>query len=58
MDWNDKSNNQILTEIKEMQQLHEATKAKIIVEFDRLEHIEKSFKEANDVIKERLKGNG
>ena len=55
-DWENKSNNEILLEIKQIQLDHEALKLKIIKEFDKLVEIENLFNEAQEVVKERLKG--
>lgn len=56
IDWEDKSNNEILLEIKQLQLDHEALKLKIAKEFDRLVEIENKFYDANKIIKERLSG--
>jgi hypothetical protein len=56
IDWEDKSNNEILLEIKQLQLDHEALKMKIAREFDKLVEIENKFYAASDIIKERLKG--
>jgi hypothetical protein len=55
-DWENKSNNEILLEIKQLQLDHEALKLKIIKEFDKLVEIENQFNEAQEIVKERLKG--
>jgi len=55
-DWENKSNNEILLEIKQIQLDHEALKLKIIKEFDKLVEIENLFNEAQEIVKERLKG--
>lgn len=52
----DKSNNQILLEIKQMQIDHEAVKAQLLKNYDILEAIEKRFEEANEVLTNRLIG--
>jgi RNA-binding protein YhbY len=57
MNWEDKSNNQILTEIKQMQMEHEAIKLRILREVESMEAVEKAFAEANKVMKERLSSN-
>lgn len=54
--WEDKSNNEILLEIKQMQLDHEALKLKIVREYDKLIEIETKFNEAQKIIKERLIG--
>ena len=55
-DWENKSNNEILLEIKQLQLDHEALKLKIIKEFDKFVEIENQFNEAQEIVKERLKG--
>ena len=55
-DWEDKTNNEILLEIKQLQFDHEALKMKIIREFDKLVEIENKFYDASKIIKERLSG--
>jgi hypothetical protein len=55
-DWEDKTNNEILLEIKQLQLDHEALKLKIIREFDKLVEIENKFNAAQKVVKERLVG--
>lgn len=54
-DYQDKTNNEILLEIKELQYIHEALKAKIIKEYDELIVIENRFKAANEEMTKRLK---
>ena len=54
--WEGKTNNEILLEIKQLQLDHEALKLKIIREFDKLVEIENKFNDAQNVIKERLVG--
>lgn len=54
--WEDKTNNEILLEIKQMQLDHEAQKLKIIREFDKLVELEDKFNEAQKIVKERLSG--
>ena len=56
-DWEDKSNNEILLEIKQLQLDHESLKMKIAREFDKLVEIEGNFEEAQKIIKQRLIGN-
>lgn len=53
--WENKSNNQIFTELKEMQHKHEKLKNEILEKYDELERIEKEFEEGNQVIKRRMK---
>ena len=55
-DLENKSNNDILFEIKQMEADHEAIKLKMIKDFDNLVEIEKRFDEANKIILKRLKG--
>jgi hypothetical protein len=54
--WDDKTNNEILLEIKQMQLDHEALKSKMLRDWDKLVELEDKFKEANNIIVERLKG--
>jgi hypothetical protein len=51
-----KTNNEVILEIKQLQNDHEALKAKMLKDYDKLIEIEKDFAEANKVITERLKG--
>jgi hypothetical protein len=55
-DLQDKSNNEILFEIKQLQADHEALKIKMLNDFDELEKIEKRFAKANEILLKRLKG--
>lgn len=50
------SSGQIMTEIQSLKAEHEALKMKMLKDFDKLEDIEKNFKEANEVLVERIKG--
>lgn len=52
----DKSNNEILFEIKQMEADHEAIKLKMLKDYDKMVEIEKRFDEANKIILKRLKG--
>ena len=52
----DKSNNEILFEIKQMEADYDALKLKILKEFDSLVEIEKRYEKANQIILNRLKG--
>lgn len=54
--WEDKTNNEILLEIKQMQLDYEALKLKIVREYDKLIELENKFDEAQKVVKERLIG--
>jgi hypothetical protein len=53
--WEDKSTNEILIEIKQMEFDYEALKTKMLKDFDALVLIEQKFKDAHDVINKRLK---
>ena len=55
-DFESKSNNEILFEIKQMEADHEALKLKMIKDFVKLVEIEKRFDKANKIILKRLKG--
>jgi len=52
----EKSNNEILFEIKQMEADHEALKLKMIKDYDKLVEIEKKFEKANLILLKRLKG--
>ncbi len=54
-DLEEKSNNEILFEIKQMEADHEAIKLKMIQDYDKLVEIEKRFEAANKIILKRLK---
>jgi len=51
-----KTNNEILFEIKQMEADHEAIKLKMIKDYDRLVEIEQRFDRANKILVKRLKG--
>lgn len=51
-----KTNNEILFEIKQMEADHEALKLKMLQDYDKLLEIEKRFDKANKIILKRLKG--
>jgi hypothetical protein len=51
----EKSNNEILFEIKQMEADYEALKLKMIKDYDSLVEIEKRFEAANKIILKRLK---
>jgi hypothetical protein len=51
----DKSNNEILLEMKQLELDHEALKQKMLKDYDKLMEIEESHAEANKVINKRLK---
>lgn len=51
-----KSNNEILFEIKQMEADYEALKIKMLNDYDKMLEIEKRFDQANKLIIKRLKG--
>ena len=55
-DLEDKSNNEILFEIKQMEADHEALKLKMIKDYDKLVELELRFDKANKILVKRLKG--
>jgi hypothetical protein len=55
-DLENKSNNEILFEIKQMEADHEALKLKMIQDYDKMVEIEKRFDDANKLLVKRLKG--
>jgi hypothetical protein len=55
-DLEEKSNNEILFEIKQMEADHEALKLKMLKDYDKLVEIEKRFQKANLILLKRLKG--
>ena len=55
-DLEEKSNNEILFEIKQMEADHEALKLKMLKDYDKLVEIEKRFDRANQILVKRLKG--
>lgn len=55
-EFENKSNNDILFEIKQMEADYEAIKIKMLKDFDKLEEIEKRFERANKILIKRLKG--
>lgn len=54
-DLEEKSNNELLFEVKQMEADHEALKLKIIADYDKLVEIEKRFDRATKIINGRLK---
>ncbi len=68
--YEDKTNNEILLEIKQLQAEHESLKLSMVKDYDtidaikikmkkewtRLEQVESDFNEANEIILRRLKG--
>ncbi len=55
-DFENKSNNDILFDIKQMQADYDALKIKMLKDLDKLEEIERKFDRANKVLLKRLKG--
>jgi len=55
--WDDKNNDEILLEIKQIEYDYEALKLKLVTDFDKLVEMEIKYAEAHKVINERLKGN-
>jgi hypothetical protein len=55
-DLENKSNNEILFEIKQMEMDHEALKLKMLKDYDKMVEIEKRFDQANKLLVKRLKG--
>lgn len=55
-DLENKSSNEILFEIKQMQADHEALKIKMVQDYDKMVELEKRFKLANEILVKRLKG--
>jgi hypothetical protein len=55
-DLENKTNNELLFEIKQMEADHEALKLKIFKDLDKLDEIDRRFQEANAIILKRLKG--
>jgi hypothetical protein len=55
--WDEKNNDEILLEIKQIEFDYQALKQKLINDFDRLVEIERKYAEAHKVINERLKSN-
>jgi|TARA_B100000497_G_scaffold123725_1_gene156916 hypothetical protein len=55
--YKDKTNNEILLDIKQMQIDHESLKTKMLRDYDELIELEEKFKLANKTITDRLKNN-
>jgi len=55
-DLEQKSNNEILFYIKQLQADHEALKIKMLKDYDNLLELEKEFAKANEIIHRRLNG--
>lgn len=53
--YDDKTNNDILVDMKQMEMDYENLKQKMLNDWDRLMEMEKNFNEANKVITTRLK---
>lgn len=53
---NDKSNNELLLDIKQLEANHESLKQKMLKEWDELISIEKKFEKINEILLKRLKG--
>lgn len=54
--WSDKTTNQLLLDVTQMKEKHEALKMEMVRLYDELEAVEKDFSEANRIINERLRG--
>lgn len=54
MDYDDKSNNELLQLVNNIQIAHSATKVNIVKLLDELDELEKEFKKVNNVLKNRL----
>lgn len=55
-DFETKSNNEILFEIKQMEADHESIKLRMLKDYDSLIEIERRYERANNIILKRLKG--
>ena len=55
--WDEKSNDVILLEIKQIEYDYEALKQKLVNEFDKLVELETKYVEAHKIINNRLKSN-
>ena len=55
-EFENRTNNEILFDIKQMEADYEAIKIKMIQDYDRLLEIEKRFDQAKNIIKKRLQG--
>jgi hypothetical protein len=51
-----KTNNELLFEIKQLEADHEAIKLKMLKDFDKMVELEKRFDTVNKIILKRLKG--
>jgi hypothetical protein len=54
-DLEQKSNNEILLEIKQMEADYEALKLKMLKDYDKMVEMEERYAKANDIILKRLK---
>jgi hypothetical protein len=52
----DKSNNELLLEVKQLEMDHQSLKTKILKDLDILDSIELRFKNIKDLLNKRLKG--
>jgi hypothetical protein len=51
-----KSNNEILFEIKQMEADHDAIKLRMLKDLEKLEELDRRFDQANKILVRRLKG--
>ena len=58
INYEDKTNNEILTRIKQLELDHEVLKQKMVGDWDRLLEMEREATEAAQIINKRLKNNG
>ncbi len=54
MSWDDKSTNQIQTDLKQLQARHQYVKMEMLKLLDELEDIEKDFVEGNKILNKRI----
>ncbi len=52
--WDEKSTNQIITDLKQLEAKHEAIKIEMLKLLDELESVEKDFNEGNKILNKRL----
>lgn len=55
--WDEKTNNEIVIRLKEMELEHQNVKDMIISFYEKMEEIEHDFKKGNEVLNARLKRN-
>jgi len=55
IDWADKTNNEIIVRLKEMENEYSIVKNNIILEYDKMIELEKDFKLGNEALIKRLK---